>query len=448
MWALLPLLLLVLCCPSRAPAPGPAPAPASHYAVLQVDADATVPEIRKAYRRLALRLHPDKQGSRGTAEFQRLGRAYQVLVDEEKRANYDLYGEEDPYLAPGGWRIDVRYNLDDIWELSEGRFEPFVVQAPELWLVKFMAPWQQECRALIPLWNKLARLLKGVVRVGVVDCQRYWALCERYQARPVPALLSFYGGRHEVFRDAHTIPALAAFVMATLTAPVHAVHQSPFPDNKPWLLYFTLSEGCVRCEKRLQEVKKAAILLAGLVNVGVCQCDRRSETAVLDAAGQVLSSLAVTYNVSHHPTLIWAANASYWEEYTGHPLGHSIDAYVVERLPDVVHKVGPRKMANSVLPSRAGWLLCFVDETSHYWALLWPEYRKAALLLLGTAKVGLVRCAKHRALCTEWRFQSYPRLAWLPKGLKGLAKQQAAVDYAGDWFGPELSRWVQDRRAM
>lgn len=88
------------------------------------------------------------------------------------------------YAPPPTHRIDVRYNLDDIWELSEGRFEPFVVQAPELWLVKFMAPWQQECRALIPLWNKLARLLKGVVRVGVVDCQRYWALCERHAPPP------------------------------------------------------------------------------------------------------------------------------------------------------------------------------------------------------------------------------------------------------------------------
>uniref|UniRef100_A0AC35U8Q0 J domain-containing protein n=1 Tax=Rhabditophanes sp. KR3021 TaxID=114890 RepID=A0AC35U8Q0_9BILA len=67
------------------------------YEVLQVTKQATPEEIKKSYRKLALRFHPDKNNG-GTTEsnqkFQQLSYANSILSDEYMRNIYDLYGEQ------------------------------------------------------------------------------------------------------------------------------------------------------------------------------------------------------------------------------------------------------------------------------------------------------------------------------------------------------------------
>ncbi len=62
-----------------------------HYATLGVARDAAAAEIRKAYRRLALRLHPDRNPGDKEAErrFKQVSEAYDVLSDAKKRAKHD-----------------------------------------------------------------------------------------------------------------------------------------------------------------------------------------------------------------------------------------------------------------------------------------------------------------------------------------------------------------------
>ena len=63
----------------------------SYYAMLKVTRDSKFPEdVTKSYRKLALRAHPDKGGSKEA--FDALHRAYEVLKDEEKRKVYDRFG--------------------------------------------------------------------------------------------------------------------------------------------------------------------------------------------------------------------------------------------------------------------------------------------------------------------------------------------------------------------
>eukprot|EP00559_Dactyliosolen_fragilissimus_P005480 CAMPEP_0184867964 /NCGR_PEP_ID=MMETSP0580-20130426/28546_1 /TAXON_ID=1118495 /ORGANISM="Dactyliosolen fragilissimus" /LENGTH=290 /DNA_ID=CAMNT_0027368541 /DNA_START=87 /DNA_END=960 /DNA_ORIENTATION=+ len=75
----------------------------AHYRVLGVKEDATDAELKKAYRKLALKCHPDKNTAPNADEaFKALGLAYATLSDKQKRTIYDRFGEEDPDNRGGG----------------------------------------------------------------------------------------------------------------------------------------------------------------------------------------------------------------------------------------------------------------------------------------------------------------------------------------------------------
>ena len=64
-----------------------------YYEVLGVSRDASEEEIKKAYRRLARKYHPDVNKSEGAEErFKEINEAYAVLGDQERRAKYDQFG--------------------------------------------------------------------------------------------------------------------------------------------------------------------------------------------------------------------------------------------------------------------------------------------------------------------------------------------------------------------
>lgn len=69
------------------------------YEILQVESSATSSDIKRAYRKLALKFHPDKvsEEDRDHAEikFKEVSQAYEILIDDDKRAEYDTYGTTD-----------------------------------------------------------------------------------------------------------------------------------------------------------------------------------------------------------------------------------------------------------------------------------------------------------------------------------------------------------------
>src|ERR1700758_3725386 len=91
-----------------------------YYALLGVPRDAGDAEIKKAFRQLALKHHPDRNPGDAAAEerFKAINEAYAVLSDPDKRAQYDRFGHVD--LPPGG--VDFSGFGDLFEDLFEGFF--------------------------------------------------------------------------------------------------------------------------------------------------------------------------------------------------------------------------------------------------------------------------------------------------------------------------------------
>ena len=67
--------------------------PADYYSVLGVDRNASADDIKKAFRRLAMQYHPDRNHETGAeTRFKEVNEAYEVLADQEKRTAYDRFG--------------------------------------------------------------------------------------------------------------------------------------------------------------------------------------------------------------------------------------------------------------------------------------------------------------------------------------------------------------------
>ncbi len=89
-----------------------------YYEVLSVSSDATPETIKKAYRKLALETHPDKNPGDRLAEerFKKINEAYGVLSDSKKRAQYDQYRRLGGGPMPGGaYGSGFGYSQDEIF---------------------------------------------------------------------------------------------------------------------------------------------------------------------------------------------------------------------------------------------------------------------------------------------------------------------------------------------
>ena len=107
--------------------------PRDYYEILGVERSATVLEIKKAYRKVALKHHPDRNPDDPEAEnkFKEAAEAYEVLSNDEKRSRYDQFGHQGVKSGAQGGNMnmdDIFRNFSDIFGGGgggQGGFDPF-----------------------------------------------------------------------------------------------------------------------------------------------------------------------------------------------------------------------------------------------------------------------------------------------------------------------------------
>jgi hypothetical protein len=143
----------------------------SYYDLLGVEPTATSADLQKAYKRKALRLHPDKGGN--PEEFKRMKDAYDVLLNPEKRAAYDRYGPmivsvlngEPPTLEFIATMFDRFTFIERAKFVSMAVFiASFVLSSPILLALRWDGTTRESWAfAFLPLW-----LMEAVAVVGLL----------------------------------------------------------------------------------------------------------------------------------------------------------------------------------------------------------------------------------------------------------------------------------------
>ncbi|KAF3843692.1 hypothetical protein F7725_002541 [Dissostichus mawsoni] len=232
--------------------------------MLKVSRDASTREIRQAFKRLALTMHPDKNPGDSLAHdrFLEVNRAYEVLKDADLRKKYDKYGEKglDEQQQGGGYESWNFYRYDfgiydddlEVITLDSGDFEA-AVNSGEIWFINFYFPRCSHCHELAPTWREFAKEMDGVMRIGAVNCGDNNHLCRSKGINSYPSLYVYKAGQF-----------ITTSVTELWQGNVFSEIETAYSSGMGWLITFCSDTGdCLEPRTRQKD---------GLVKVGWMDC--------------------------------------------------------------------------------------------------------------------------------------------------------------------------------
>ncbi|XP_066942264.1 dnaJ homolog subfamily C member 10-like [Macrobrachium rosenbergii] len=260
------------------------------YEMLGITKNADQREIRKAFKKKALELHPDKNTDDPEAhnKFVRMNRAYEVLKDEELRKKYDMYGEEGLESDRSGhqyhsWNyyhdnFGIYDDDPEIITLNKADFEQSVTGSEDIWFINFYHPMCSHCHTLAPVWREVARELEGVVRIGAVNCDDDYHLCNAQGIGSYPSLISY--PERTYFRQEKTKENLINYMLQKVQSKTFKLSSGSWKtvisredtSKKPWLVNFY--EYADEEEDFWITQTKLSAIFDGLVNIGHVICSK------------------------------------------------------------------------------------------------------------------------------------------------------------------------------
>ena len=236
-----------------------------YYKLLGISRQASKVDVRKAFKKLALKYHPDKNKDKSDwakTQFAKIANAYETLMDEEKRKIYDRHGEEgvqeheqrqgsgrgggsqedifQQFFGGGGGRRQHFQQEED----EEGP-SPFVnsdvihikmdslsrlYRRQEIW---FMFFYKKEEKEFIELAKTLAEKAYGIFKVAGVNCKFDEEICEEFSVREFPSIVFFHentGNEEEVYRGLKNFESIFNFGSKHMESFVRIINSGNYED--------------------------------------------------------------------------------------------------------------------------------------------------------------------------------------------------------------------------
>ncbi|KAF4801396.1 DnaJ subfamily C member 16 [Turdus rufiventris] len=264
-------LLLLLLLPALAAA---APGEFDPYRVLGVGRSSSQADIKKAYKRLAREWHPDKNKDPGAEDkFIQISKAYEILSNEEKRANFDRYGDAgesqgfsqqqhrqfhrfhdgfyfDESFFHFPFNSEMRDTSDEKYLLHFSHYINEIVpdSFKKPYLIKITSDWCFSCIPIEPVWKEVVQELEALgAGIGIVHMGYERRLAHHLGAHSAPTLLGLINGKITFFHNAVVRENLRQFVENLLPGNlVEKITDKNYisflsgwrKDNKPHVLLF------------------------------------------------------------------------------------------------------------------------------------------------------------------------------------------------------------------
>ena len=287
------------------------------YETLEVDITASSADIRKAYRRLSVSFHPDKNpGAEESAMallcFKDISAAYEILNDPEKRAMYDDIGagnDSETFDSQDAYEKYGQANKDNFYQghkhitpLTESLWERRVGTGDEVWLVEFYAPWCSACKNLLSTYKNIADSLADDVgiEVGAVNCVTQPTICSDWFAISAYPTLIAANDKHGTRQEYHgpkDVASVTSWIRAVtkewrwLFATANIIDissEQQFRDTvlnstQFWVVAFMDGVDCSACKTAKTNAMRLSASLRGYesdVKVAVVDCEEPDAKAL------------------------------------------------------------------------------------------------------------------------------------------------------------------------